>query len=79
MKEPHPQLPELMQRIIFRTVPPSLLKLETLSIELKNVGISNFDVDFETCEISVVCPHVKSIQQVECALRKAGFKCPRLK
>jgi hypothetical protein len=68
-----------MQRIIFTTDAPSLLKLESLSKELKNLGISKFDVDFETCEISVICPHVKSIQQVECALRKAGFKCPRLK
>lgn len=65
-----------MKTVVFSTEAPSLLRLEKLSKELKNVGISRFDVDFETCEIAVPCTSHRNIPAVECALKRAGFRCP---
>lgn len=65
-----------MKTVVFSTESPSLLHLEKLSKELKNVGISRFAVDFETCEIAVPCSNHCNIPAVECALKRAGFRCP---
>jgi hypothetical protein len=65
-----------MKTVVFRTEAPSLLRLEKLSRELKNVGISRFDVDFETCEIALPCSNHHHIPALECALKRAGFRCP---
>lgn len=65
-----------MKTIIFTTENTAMHHLERLRSELKNVGIGSFDVDFETKEISVVCPNYQNINALECALKKAGFRCP---
>ncbi len=65
-----------MKTIIFTTETTAVQHLEKLHYELKNVGIGSFDVDFETKEISVVCPNYQNINTLECAIRKAGFRCP---
>jgi len=65
-----------MKTVIFTTENTAMARLERLRYELKNVGIGSFNVDFETKEISVVCPNCQNIHTLECALKKAGFRCP---
>lgn len=65
-----------MKTIIFTTENTAFQHLEKLQCELKNVGIGSFNVDFETREISVVCPNYQNINALECAIKKAGFRCP---
>jgi hypothetical protein len=64
-----------MKRIIFTTESTNFNKIEPLQSELKRVGVSHFDIDFENKKISLICPHSLNINIVECAVRRAGFKC----
>lgn len=65
-----------MKTIIFTTENTAVPHLEKLRRELKNVGIGSFNVDFETKEISLVCPTYQNINALECAIKKAGLRCP---
>ncbi len=65
-----------MKTIVFTAENTALTHLEKLRSELKNVGIGSFDVDFETKEIAVVCPSYQNINALECAIKRAGFRCP---
>ncbi len=64
-----------MKRIVFTAETASFNKLEPLQNELKNVGVGNFNIDFVNKQISMSCPNALNVNIVECAIRRAGFKC----
>lgn len=50
-------------------------ELQSLSDELKKVGVSSFKIDFGANHILTVNTDAVKEDEIECAVRKAGFKC----
>ncbi|GAB3509637.1 MULTISPECIES: hypothetical protein [Pseudomonadati] len=50
-------------------------QLQNLSDELKKVGISSFRIDFGANHILTIDYDSVKEDEIECAVRKAGFKC----
>ncbi len=64
-----------MKTINFLTELEHSANLETLKIGLQNIGIKSFTIDYETQRISIMNPDDISVGSIDCAVRKAGFKC----
>ncbi|UTA70223.1 MULTISPECIES: hypothetical protein [Emticicia] len=50
-------------------------ELQSLSDELKKVGVSSFRIDFGAHHILTINNEAVKEDEIECALRKAGCKC----
>lgn len=60
-------------KFIIKIINPT--QLQTLSDELKKVGVSSFRIDFEANHILTINNDSINENEIECAVRKAGFKC----
>lgn len=64
-----------MKTINFSTILENEANLQNLKDELSNVGIKAFVIDYENQQISITNPHEITAKTINCAVRKAGFKC----
>lgn len=50
-------------------------QLQNLSDELKKVGVSSFRIDFGANHVLTINHESVDENEIECAVRRAGFKC----
>lgn len=64
-----------MKTINFLTKLTNAAKLDVLKEELSQIGVNAFTIDYQNQQISILGPDSIHADSIDCAVRKAGFKC----
>lgn len=64
-----------MKTINFLTKLNNPARLDVLKEELNQIGVNAFTIDYQNQQISIVGSESIHADSINCAVRKAGFKC----